>query len=72
MYKSHNEILQGFCLKLYDFALKTSLKREQTPVLVFDRGFARAKCVIDFLKQRNIGCLMRICRNVSITYQGAP
>ena len=70
-YKSHNEILQGFCLKLYDLALKTSPKRGQMPVLVFDRGFARAKYVIDFLKQRNIGCVMRICSNVGITYHGS-
>ena len=40
-------------------------------MFVFDRGFARAKYVIDFLKQRNIGFVMRICRNVGITVAGS-
>ena len=71
-YKSHNKIVQDFCLKVYNLSLTASPKKAQrAPVFVFDRGFARAKYVIDFLKQRNIGFVMRICRNVGITVAGS-
>ena len=71
-YKSHNKIVQDFCLKVYNLSLTASPKKEhRAPVFVFDRGFARAKYVIDFLKQRNIGFVMRICRNVGITVAGS-
>ena len=70
-YKSHNEIIQRFCLKLYRLATAHAPKAGGMPILVFDRGFARSKYVIKFLKDREIGFIMRICRNVGIRYQGS-
>lgn len=71
-YKSHNEIVQRFCLKLYELAV-SSLPQAQRlpPTLVFDRGFARAQYVIKFLKDRQIPFILRVCRNVGIRYQGS-
>ena len=71
-YKSHNEIIQRFCLKLYQLASSTAPKAGPPPILVFDRGFARAKYVIKFLKDREIPFILRICRNVDVRYQGSP
>ena len=70
-YKSHNQIIQRFCLKVYRRALGCLPKSGQQPLLVFDRGFARAKYVIKFLKDRDIPFILRICRNVGIRYQGS-
>ena len=50
IYKSHNEIIQYFCEYVYQEALGVVSKQGQRPVLVFDRGFARARYVIKFLK----------------------
>ena len=69
-YKSHNEIIQRFCLKLYRLSISSQATDGKTPILVFDRGFARGKYVIKFLKDREIPFIMRICRNVGIRYQG--
>ena len=65
-YKSHNEIIQTFCLKVYQLACEVYPHHQQQPVFVFDRGFARAKYVIAFLKANNIDFLMRVPRNVSV------
>lgn len=70
-YKSHNEIIQRFCLKLYQLSITSQATVGKAPILVFDRGFARGKYVIKFLKDREIPFIMRICRNVGIRYQGA-
>ena len=70
-YKSHNTLIQKFCLKVN--ALTRSVLRDpekHKPLFIFDRGFARAKHVIDFLKTKDIAFVMRICRNVGITHQG--
>ena len=69
-YKSHNEIVQNFCVQPHELALTASGQQSLKPILVFDRGFARAKYVIKFLKAHNIGFVMRVCRNVGILYQG--
>ena len=54
-YKSHNEIVQRFCLKLYELAVSSAPQAGRLePILVFDRGFARAQYVIKFLKDREI------------------
>ena len=71
VYKSHNEIIQDFSEDVYEQGLRAAPRKAQHPVLVFDRGFARGKYVIKFLKERNIPFLMRVSRNVSITYQGS-
>ncbi len=43
----------------------------QRPVLVFDRGFARARYVIKFLKVRDIAFVMRVPRHVGITLEAS-
>ena len=71
IYKSHNQIIQYFCQYIYQQALQVMVRNTQRPVLVFDRGFARAKHVINFLKAENIRFVMRVCRNVGITHHGS-
>ena len=72
IYKSHNEIIQYFCEFVYQEALGVVSKYQQRPVLVFDRGFARARYVIKFLKARDIVFVMRVPRHVGITLEGSP
>ena len=67
IYKSHNEIIQYFCEFVYQEALGVVSKHHQRRVLVFDRGFARARYVIKFLKARDILFVMRVPRHVGIT-----
>lgn len=69
-YKSHNEIIQRFCLKLHQLGVASAPEADGSPILVFDRGFARAQYVIKFLKDRKIAFILRVCRNVGIRYQG--
>ena len=69
-YKSHNTLIQNFCLKVNALTLSVLGNKKQKPLLVFDRGFARAQYVIDFLKSKHIAFVMRICRNVGITHRG--
>lgn len=68
-YKSHNEIVQRFCLTVYHQAQK-ALRHGCEPTLIFDRGFARGRYVIKFLKTKQIPFVMRVCRNVRITVWG--
>ena len=70
-YKSHNQILQRFCRKVYRRTVACASKSGRQPLLVFDRGFARGKYVIKFLRDRDIPFIIRICRNVGIRYQGS-
>ena len=71
IYKSHNEIIQYFCEFVYQEALEVVSKHQQRPVLVFDRGFARARYVIKFLKARDIPLVMRVPRHVGIRLDGS-
>ena len=71
LYKSHNEIIQYFCEFVYQEALGV-VSKSQRPVLVFDRGFARARYVIKFLKARDIPFVMRVPRHVGITLNASP
>ena len=71
IYKSHNEIIQYFCGYVYQEALGVVSRQSQRPVLVFDRGFARARHVIKFLKARDIPFVMRVPRHVGITLDGS-
>ena len=71
LYKSHNEIIQYFSAFVYQEALGGVSKQHQRPVLVFDRGFARAQYVIKFLKERDIPFVMRVPRHVGITLDGS-
>ena len=47
-------------------------KQKQRPVLVFDRGFARAQHVINLLKQQHIPFVMRVPKHVGIFVDGSP
>ena len=53
------------------FALQVMSKNTKRPVQVFDRGSARAKYVIEFLKAENIHFAMQVCRTVDITHRGS-
>ena len=66
-YRSHNEIIQNFCVDLHQQVLREA---SVEPVYVFDRGFARARYVIKFLDDRGINVLMRVPRNVSVRVAG--
>ena len=46
-YKSHNTLIQNFCLKVNALTLSVLGNKKQKPLLVFDRGFARAQYVIE-------------------------
>ena len=70
IYKSHNEIIRYFCEYMYQAALGV-VSGQQRPVLVFDRGFARARYVIKFLKERDIPFVMRVPRHVGIRLEGS-
>ena len=71
IYKSHNELIQFFCEYVYQEALGVVSKHCQRPVLVFDRGFARARYVIKFLTDRDIPLVMRVPRHVGIRVDGS-
>ena len=71
IYKSHNEIIQYFCEFVYQETLGVVSKPDQRPVLVFDRGFARARYVIKFLKSRDIPFVMRVPKHVGIRVDGS-
>ena len=68
-YKSHNTLIQEFCLRTYHLACEVSPQPQQRPLLVFDRGFARAEHVIKFLKENDIPFVMRVPRNVCVLTQ---
>ena len=70
VYKSHNEIIRYFCEYVYQEALGVISKPHQRPVLVFDRGFARARYVIKFFKGRDIPFVMRVPKHVGIRVDG--
>ena len=68
-YKSHNTLIMGFCKRVHAQALSALPKRTE-PLLIFDRGFARAKYLIRPLKSEGIRFLIRVCKNVGITVKG--
>ena len=70
-YKSHNEIIQDFCLDVRKQLVEASGDKGVEPVLVFDRGFARARYVIKFLDEKGIRVVMRVPRNVGVYVNGS-
>ncbi len=68
-YTSHNEIIQRFCLTPYQ-KTQAILPDRCEPTLIFDRGFARAKYVIKFLKAQQIPFILRVRGNVCMTVWG--
>lgn len=71
IYKSHNEIIQNFCVALDQQILQATGGQGVEPVFVFDRGFARAKYVIKFLDDRGLNVLMRVPRTVGVRVNGS-
>lgn len=67
-YKSHNEIIQQFC-KRVNQQVAAALPGQRRPILVFDRGFDRAKWVIKPLIDNDIWFLIRVCRNTGLITQ---
>ena len=70
-YKSHNEIIQKFCVALHEDILQATSGKSIEPVYVFDRGFARAEYVIKFLDDRGINVVMRAPRHVGVRVEGS-
>ena len=70
-YKSHNEIIQNFCVALHQQILQAIGGKSVEPVYVFDRGFARARYVIKFLEDKGIRLVMRVPRNVGVRINGS-
>ena len=70
-YKSHNEIIQNFCVDLHQQILQATGAKAVEPVFVFNRGFARAKYVIKFLDDRGINVVMHVPRNVGVCVNGS-
>lgn len=70
-YRSHNEIIQNFCVALDKQIAQATSGKAIEPVFIFDRGFARAKYVIKFLDDRGITIVMRVPRNVGVRVNGS-
>ena len=70
-YRSHNEIIQTFCVDLDKQIAQATGGKVIVPVFVFDRGFARARYVIKFLDDRGITVVMRVARNVGVYVGGS-
>ena len=68
-HKSHNKLVQKFCLRTHQLASEVYPHPAQQPILVFDRGFSRAKYVIAFFKTHDIAFVMRVPRNVCVLTQ---
>ena len=70
-HKSHNQVIADFCTTVYQLT-SSALPDGCAPLLIFDRGFARARHVIKFLNEKRIGFLMRVDKNVGIEVNGVP
>ena len=68
-YKSHNQIIETFCSTVYRLT-SAALPKGCKPVLVFDRGFARARYVIKYFNENQMPFLMRVPKNVGVEIDG--
>lgn len=68
-YKSHNEIIELFSKRVHHKAAK-ALPKQKRPILVFDRGFDRARWVIKPLIDNGIWFLIRACENTGLMTEG--
>lgn len=69
VYPSHNTLIQEFCvafLKVYTETLPNVVK----PVLVFDRGFARTKYLMEPFIEAGIDFVIRVCKHTCIYHKG--
>ena len=69
VYPSHNVLVQEFC---YQFSkqFENALPNVKRPVLVFDRGFARARYLMKPLMEADIAFVIRVCKNVCFYHKG--
>ena len=68
-YKSHNAIIQKFCEALYGH-FRQVFPEAPVPVLVFDRGFARAQYVMRFFLNAGINFVMRLPQQTHVKIKG--
>ena len=68
-YKSHNAIIQKFCEALYGH-FRQVFPEAPVPVLVFDRGFARAEYVMKFFLDAGINFVMRVPQQTHVKING--
>ena len=68
-YQGHNDLVQQFCCDVHSRVVKV-LGDSREPVLVFDRGFARARAILKFFEGQGICYLMRVPRNVGVRIAG--
>ena len=62
VYPSHNVLVQEFCCRFIK-QFETALPNVRKPVLVFDRGFARARYLMKPLMENGIEFVIRVCKN---------
>ena len=68
-YTSHNQIIETFCTTVYRLT-SAGLPKGCQPVLIFDRGFARARYVIKYFNEHKMPFLMRVPKNVGVEIEG--
>ncbi len=68
-YQGHNDLVQQFCCDVHSRVVKV-LGDSREPVLVFDRGFARARAILKFFEGQGICYLIRVPRNVGVRIAG--
>ncbi len=69
VYPNHNVLVQEFC---YQFIkqFESALPNVKRPILVFDRGFARARYLMKPLMETGIEFVIRVCKNVCFYHKG--
>ena len=68
-YPSHNVLVQEFCCQ-FIVQFETALPNVCKPVLVFDRGFARARYLMKPLMEMGIEFVIRVCKNTCFYDKG--
>ena len=70
-YKSHNAIIQNFCLKVNALTLNVlGYPKNRNLCSSLTEGSHVHNTSLTFSSQKHIAFVMRICRNVGITHQG--
>ena len=68
-YPSHNVLVQEFCYQFIN-QFEKAFPNVHKPVLVFDRGFARARYLMKPLMEKGIEFVIRVCKNASFYDKG--
>jgi hypothetical protein len=66
---SHNVLVQKFCWRVSKITTSCLVKKSK-PLLIFDRGFARAEHIMQWLMRRKIRFLIRVCKNTGLEFEG--